>query len=262
MTPPTSARRGLGRSNVGHMTTSLASPDAPPGCQMFITNLPCPGNHPLMLTQRRLRIVVLMDGEALLTVAEYSRDVAVLQWPAQESERQTLARLGLPRLLVLDASSTPPPLSPSCLEDWTRVPVESRDLRARLATLAARGNVHCATPRLDPLGQLWHRGACIRLSPTEERLATVLAGRFGEIVPDEELLEAGWTGWEQGETTPGRAENPPDPTAAPDPAARPRDQVTARVGHVLRDTSVDTLDRVSDRVGDRVSERVGRPCAD
>lgn len=90
-----------------------------------------------------------MDGEALLLVAEYSRDVAVLQWPKQEGEREMLERLGLPRLLVLDGECEPPPLSAHCLEDWTRTPVEPGDLRARLATLAARSRVHCTSPLLD-----------------------------------------------------------------------------------------------------------------
>jgi DNA-binding winged helix-turn-helix (wHTH) protein len=52
--------------------------------------------------------------------------------------------------------------------------------------------VHCVAPRLDPLGQIWHRGAHVRLSPTEERLASVLLERFGEVVPHDRLLDAGW----------------------------------------------------------------------
>ena len=132
-----------------------------------------------------------MEPEALLLVAEFSRNVAVLQWPAQEHERATLARLGLPRLLMLDAT-TAPPVSSSCLEDWTRMPVEPDDLRARLAMLSARSDVHCMAPRLDPLGQIWHRGAAASLSPTEERLAAVLLARFGELVSDDDLLAAGW----------------------------------------------------------------------
>jgi hypothetical protein len=145
-----------------------------------------------MLRQRSFVTVVVMDTEALLVVAEFSRDVAVLQWPAQREQRAELARLELPRLLVLEARSEPPPPSPSCLEDWTRVPVHNADLRARLETLVARSRSHSTTPRLDPLGQLWHRGACATLSPTEERLATVFIGRFGEIVGDDDLLDAGW----------------------------------------------------------------------
>jgi hypothetical protein len=132
-----------------------------------------------------------VDAEALLCVSEFSREVAVLQWPAQEEERAVLARLGLPRLLVLDDSEAPP-REAGCLEDWTRLPVDARDLRARLATLAARGQVHRAVPTIDPLGRLCHRGRFAPLSPTEERLAGVLVAAFSSVVCDDELVEAGW----------------------------------------------------------------------
>ncbi len=133
-----------------------------------------------------------MDGEALLLVAEFSRDVAVLQWPQQDDERVALDRLGLPRLLVLDPAADSPPFSPSCLEDWVRLPVTAGDLRVRLMTLAQRSKAHVTAPRIDPLGRLWHRGAFTRLSPTEERLAGVLLERFGEVVADDDLLDVGW----------------------------------------------------------------------
>jgi hypothetical protein len=154
-------------------------------------DLPSFRNRRLMLTQRRLGTFACVDAETLLLVSEYSREVAVLQWPAHEDERQTLDRLGLPRLLVLDLTADPP-TSVSCLEDWTRLPVESADLRARLAMLAARSELHGAVPRLDALGLLWHRGTHARLSPTEERLAAALLAHFGEVVRDEDLLDAGW----------------------------------------------------------------------
>ena len=82
-----------------------------------------------------------MDGEALNLVAEFSRDVAVLQWPQQSDERVALDRLGLPRLLVLDSTSEVAAVLAECLEDWVRIPVETRDLR-RLTTLAERSKSH------------------------------------------------------------------------------------------------------------------------
>lgn len=133
-----------------------------------------------------------MDGEALLLLAEFSRDVAVLQWPRQDDERVALDHLGLPRLLVLDLTADAPPFSPSCLEDWVRLPVATGDLRARLMTLAHRSKAHVTAPRIDALGRLWHRGAYTRLSPTEERLAGLLLERFGEVVTDDDLLDVGW----------------------------------------------------------------------
>jgi DNA-binding response OmpR family regulator len=58
--------------------------------------------------------------------------------------------------------------------------------------LAARGRTHAAAPHLDPIGQLWHRSRCTTLSPTEERLAAVFVARFGDVIDDDELLQAGW----------------------------------------------------------------------
>ncbi len=88
-----------------------------------------------------------MDTDALVLMAEFSREVAVLQWPTEREQRDALARHELPRLLVLDGDADPPVPSRCCLEDWVRMPIGAEDLRVRLATLAARGEHH--RPVLD-----------------------------------------------------------------------------------------------------------------
>ena len=75
------------------------------------------------------------------------RDVVVLSWPAQTEEREGLERKGVPRLWLVEAG-VDPPVGDSCIEDWLRMPAEDADVRARLASLAARA-AHPVGPPLD-----------------------------------------------------------------------------------------------------------------
>ena len=62
--------------------------------------------------------------------------VEVLRWPAEAGRRAQLAARARPRVLLVEPGELPPPLDPE--EDWVRLPVPARDLRARRARLARR----------------------------------------------------------------------------------------------------------------------------
>ena len=53
-----------------------------------------------------------------------TRDVAVLQWPAEATEADRLNREGTPHLLLV-AEGAAPPVTGSCLEDWLSLPTPS-----------------------------------------------------------------------------------------------------------------------------------------
>jgi hypothetical protein len=118
-------------------------------------------------------------------------DVVVLRWPEQALDVDRLDALGIPRLLLVDPGASPPQTS-SCLQDWIRLPADDADVRARIENLSRRPSWHPSLPRVDDVGQLSYRGLALFLSPLDERLARVLIEHFGELVPEEALLEHGW----------------------------------------------------------------------
>lgn len=117
-----------------------------------------------------------------------TKDVVILHWPEQGDRIDELERLGIPRLLLVEPGTTPPP-STSCIEDWLRLPVDEESLRARLIALAAHARRHPTVPSLDEHGQLSHRGASVFLSLTDQRIAEVLIESFGHVVSEELLLQ-------------------------------------------------------------------------
>jgi hypothetical protein len=120
--------------------------------------------------------------------AGVTKDVVILHWPAQSDRVDDLERLGVPRLLLVEPDSPPPP-STSCIEDWLRLPVDDASLRARLMALAAHAQRHPIVPSLDQHGQLTHRGDAVFLSVTDQRIAEVLVDHFGDVVSEQTLLE-------------------------------------------------------------------------
>jgi hypothetical protein len=120
--------------------------------------------------------------------AGVTKDVVILHWPAQSDRIEDLERLGVPRLLLVEPDSPPPP-STSCIEDWMRLPVDDASLRARLVALAAHAQRHPIVPTLDEHGQLSHRGEAVFLSVTDQRIAEVLVENFGQVVSEETLLD-------------------------------------------------------------------------
>jgi two-component system OmpR family response regulator len=120
--------------------------------------------------------------------AGVTKDVVILHWPAQSDRIEDLERLGVPRLLLVEPTSPPPP-STSCIEDWMRLPVDDASLRARLLALAAHAERHPIVPTLDEHGRLTHRGESVFLSLTDQRIAELLVDHFGEVVSEEALLD-------------------------------------------------------------------------
>ena len=120
-----------------------------------------------------------------------TRDVVVLQWPAEAEEAQRLVREGVPHLLLVPADETPP-VTGACLEDWLSFPATDAEIRVRMLGLAQRAANHYRVPHVDELGHLSHRGRSVFLSPIDQRLAHALIERFGEVVAERDLIEAVW----------------------------------------------------------------------
>jgi DNA-binding response OmpR family regulator len=127
----------------------------------------------------------------LVVEPEAHPDIVVLRWPSETVNRERLAGECRPRLLLV-APEASPPEGLDCLEDWVRLPADDRDVAARLRALEVRAARHQHQPETDDRGRLTFNGDWVALSPIEERIVAVLAGRFGEVVSRHELLAAGW----------------------------------------------------------------------
>lgn len=117
-------------------------------------------------------------------------DVVLVRWPVERQRRELVAAEGLPRLLLVEDGSEPPP-GADPLEDWVRVPASEVDVHVRMATLAARAR-QAAAPQLDGDGVLRFGTLWVSLPPVESRLTRALLDRFGAVVSRENLSRAGW----------------------------------------------------------------------
>lgn len=118
--------------------------------------------------------------------------VALIVWPTEAEQRDTLAALGKPRLLVLAEGASPPELI-DCMEDWVSVPVSEEELRARTEALALRARCHHQlVPAFDDEGFLRYGDHRIHLPPVEARLVGALLERYGAVVGASRLIRAGW----------------------------------------------------------------------
>jgi len=119
-------------------------------------------------------------------------DVALVQWPSDETLRAELAGRGQPRLLLVEPDADPPACH-DLLEDWVRLPVPRADRHARVRTLEARFDAAGRSrPTLDHLGTLSFRGGATQLSVTQARLIEPMIDRFGAVVSRETLAFAAW----------------------------------------------------------------------
>ncbi len=115
-----------------------------------------------------------------------------VQWPAEAARLEDLRGAGVPRLLLLDAT-TAAPVVVDDLEDWIRLPALRADVDRRCETLVARLMARRRpAPVVDSWGVLAFAGGEVVLTPLEARLARVLADNFGRLVGRESLNEAGW----------------------------------------------------------------------
>ena len=121
-------------------------------------------------------------------------DVALIQWPSDESLRAHLAQEGHPRLLLVE-SEADPPICADALEDWVRLPVSRADRNARIRSLEERsGHDIREHPLIHPDGTLEYRGSTVQLSEMQTRLVGPLIHRFGAVVSRDELSARAWPG--------------------------------------------------------------------
>jgi len=120
-----------------------------------------------------------------------TRDVVLLQWPAEAAEAERLRSEGVAHLLLVAEGATPP-VTGNCLEDWLTMPATEAEIRARMLGLAQRAAHHHRVPSVDELGHLTHRGRSVFLSPIDQRLANALIERFGKVVPERALIDLVW----------------------------------------------------------------------
>lgn len=118
-------------------------------------------------------------------------DVVLVRWPEEDARLGQLRATGAPRLLLLNDEAAPPE-STDCLEDWIRLPADDRDVRARVASLAARADGEQTAPQIDGDGLVRYRGKWVALSPVEAALAGTLVDRFGAVVGRETLARRAW----------------------------------------------------------------------
>jgi DNA-binding response OmpR family regulator len=125
--------------------------------------------------------------------AQPRNDVVLIRWPEEEARLERLRASGSPRLLLVGRTrEAPSSIDP--LEDWIRLPAAEEDLRARVATLAARAGREVAAPTVDDDGLLRFRGQWVTLSPVERALAAALVERFGAVVGRATLVRRAWRG--------------------------------------------------------------------
>jgi len=90
--------------------------------------------------------------------------------------------------------SRPMPNQPSDWDgctDWVRLPVDDRDLCARVAALQ-RLTSRMPEPSLDEFDVLWRGDRWVALAPIEARMLEVLLARCGTVVSRRELGSAAW----------------------------------------------------------------------
>jgi len=121
-------------------------------------------------------------------------DVALIQWPSDESLRQELAARRHPRLLLVEPDAGPPECT-DVLEDWVRLPVSRADRNARVRTLETRAaHVGSSLPKVDGTGTLQFREMTTQLSAIQVELIAPMIQRFGAVVSRESLTTLAWSG--------------------------------------------------------------------
>lgn len=127
----------------------------------------------------------------------FAGSVAILAWPEESERAAEYARAGHPRLLLV-ATDAEPPNDWDGLTDWVRLPVEDRDLCARVAALQRHATAAPA-PLLDEFDVLWRGDRWSALAPIEARLMEALLARCGSVVSRRELGAAAWPAGMPGE---------------------------------------------------------------
>ncbi|MEI7888548.1 MAG: winged helix-turn-helix domain-containing protein [Actinomycetes bacterium] len=119
--------------------------------------------------------------------------IELLRWPEQDLARRSLRRAGIPRLLVLSGSGTPPK-DLGFDEDWIRTPYLLDDLHARVHRLAKSLTEQSSTELWLDAQRVLHRGnRTVVLTAFEAVVAAALLKRPGEIVTRSALEHSLWS---------------------------------------------------------------------
>lgn len=131
------------------------------------------------------------DLESLEDLAEHA-GVELVTWPADEHRRQSLARAGVPRLLLVSAEAD----APSGLgldEDWVRLPAAARDVVSRLQRLGrVLEQLQHDHPVIDANHIVHFGGTSVLLSPAQAALVTALLERPGHVIERTRLEATVW----------------------------------------------------------------------
>jgi hypothetical protein len=115
-------------------------------------------------------------------------DVAVLRHPDDDPLRRHLARLGLPRLLLVPPTA-PPPAGLDNVEDWVRVPADVDEVTARRRTVLERYQRSTRGVRIDADGLLRVDDRWVDLPARPRAVAFPLVNHLGRPVPHAVVLD-------------------------------------------------------------------------
>ncbi len=131
------------------------------------------------------------DLELLEDLAERA-GVELVTWPADEHRRQSLARAGVPRLLLVSPEAD----APAALgldEDWVRLPAEEGDVVARLQRLGrVLEQLQHDHPVIDANHIVHFGGTSVLLSPAQAALVTALLEHPGHVIERGQLEATVW----------------------------------------------------------------------
>lgn len=116
--------------------------------------------------------------------------VQILAWPEEAAREAELAALGAPRLLLVAPDAQPPADWDECT-DWVRLPVDERDLCARIDALQRRTSTAPALV-LDEFDVLRRGDDWTALAPIEARLVEVMLRHPGRVVSRRDLAANAW----------------------------------------------------------------------
>ena len=132
--------------------------------------------------------------ESLEDLAEHA-GVELVTWPADEHRRQSLARAGVPRLLLVSTEADAP-TGLGLDEDWVRLPVDEGDVLARLHRLGrVLEQLQHDHPVIDANHIVHFGGTSVLLSPAQAALVGALLEHPGHVI-ERTYLEA--TIWPNG----------------------------------------------------------------
>ena len=118
--------------------------------------------------------------------------VEVVVWPRDDALRQSLARAGVPRILIV-ADGVAPPEHLSFDEDWIREPFDHADLQARARRIIQAARSQSAQAAWLDDERVLHRGAMTAvLTASEAVVAEELLSHSGQVVDRESLQDRLW----------------------------------------------------------------------